>query len=490
MKQKGIIHSVASILRPVLLIFLFVSGVSTGQDPKTELFKDADQAMKRAREVEAHIFSPDAFATAEKSYEKAQDGFRRGRNLEDIERDVRMAAVYFLRAAENTRLAHEELKNCIRARTDAMKVDAPAFRLDAWKNAESELNRAVRNLEQNDRNGAQNRARRAERAYREVELESIKAGFLDETRAMIEEGKKTDVRKKAPATLAKSEELVAQSENLLIENRYDTDQVRELARQANYEAKHAVFLTLKIKEIEDTKASLEQVLLESEEPLQKIADRLDIPARFNQGVKPVLDEILHRVWVQQQTIAALKQDVADREARIAALSAEISGMQSRLGELKDKEETLSGLIAQQRLQREKYERVEKLFNEDEAQVLRTGDQVIIRLYGLSFPVGRAIIEPAHYALLSKVQDAFREYPGCGITIEGHTDSYGTDEANQRLSTERAESVKQYLLAAAGMEPSQVLAIGYGESRPIASNETHEGRRRNRRIDIVIHPRSP
>ncbi len=487
MKQKGIIRSVALVTRLILLFTLVTSGPGWGQDPKAELFKDADLAMKKAQEVEANIFSPDFFATAEKSYEKAQDGFRKGKNLEDIQKDIKMSAVYYLKAVENTQLAQNELKNCIRARSDALKVDAPKYRPEAWKDAESEFSRAVRNLEQNDKSAAENRARKAERSYRQVELESIKAGFLDETKAMLEEGKKSDVKKKAPLTMIRSEELVAKAENLLVENRYDTDQVRELAKGANYEAKHAVYLTMKIKEIEDTKTTLEQVLLESEEPLQKIADRLDVKASFNQGIIPVQEDILHEIWVRDQTIASLNQDVADREAQITALSGELSKMQSQLGELKDKEATLSTLMEQQKLQREKYERVERLFTQDEAQVLRTGDQVIIRLYGLSFQSGKSIIEPKYYGLLSKVLDAFKEYPDYNVTVEGHTDSYGTDDANQKLSTERAESVKQYLLATSGMNPARMSAVGYGESKPIASNETDDGRRKNRRIDIVIHP---
>ncbi len=59
------------------------------------------------------------------------------------------------------------------------------------------------------------------------------------------------------------------------------------------------------------------------------------------------------------------------------------------------------------------------------------------------------------------------------------------EANLRLSTERAEAVREYLLAACSVDASRLFAAGYGESRPIASNDTDEGRRKNRRIDIVI-----
>jgi outer membrane protein OmpA-like peptidoglycan-associated protein len=127
-----------------------------------------------------------------------------------------------------------------------------------------------------------------------------------------------------------------------------------------------------------------------------------------------------------------------------------------------------------------------MFTEDEGKVLREGENVIIRLYGLSFPVGKNTIESQYYPLLTRVQEAIRAFPNCRVVIEGHTDSQGGDEANQILSASRARAVAEYLMANMNAE----LAInheGYGESRPVASNDIPEGRARNRRIDVVITP---
>lgn len=458
------------------------------QDPKTELFMEADEAMQKAKEVQADLYSPTFFKTAQESYAKGEEGFQKGKNLEEIEKKLKMAAVYFMKAIESTKLAHTELRNAIRARNDALKVDGPRFMEEDWKEAESEFKDAVENLEENDLSGAKKEADKAERIYRKVELDAIKANYLKETWILLEEGKDSDVRKKAPLTLSRSEDLANKAEQLLIENRYDTDQVRELAKEAKYEAKHAAYLAMKIKELEDTDASLEAILLSAEAPLQHIADRLEVAVRFDQGIKPAEDEILHQIWVLRQTIDSQKQDINDKEAQIALLTQQIQDMESQLGDLKDKEQNLAQLMEKQKLAREKYEKVEKSFTEAEAEVLRMGDKVIIRLYGLSFDVGKSTIDPKYFGLLSKVVDAFNLYPGCGVTVEGHTDSYGTDDANQKLSTERAAAVQKYLIAAAGIEESRIMAVGYGESKPVASNETRDGRRKNRRIDIVIHPK--
>ncbi|MCB0294734.1 MAG: OmpA family protein, partial [Calditrichaeota bacterium] len=99
--------------------------------------------------------------------------------------------------------------------------------------------------------------------------------------------------------------------------------------------------------------------------------------------------------------------------------------------------------------------------------------------------------PKFFSLLTKVQNAIRTFPESNLTIEGHTDSFGSDSQNLALSEKRAEAVRQYLLAnMSNLNPDRVLAVGYGESKPIANNETREGREKNRRIDIVIHPDLP
>jgi outer membrane protein OmpA-like peptidoglycan-associated protein len=137
--------------------------------------------------------------------------------------------------------------------------------------------------------------------------------------------------------------------------------------------------------------------------------------------------------------------------------------------------------------RQQFDSVEKTFTREEAQVLRDGNDVIIRLVGLTFDVGKSNIKPEHFGLLTKVQNAINTFPECNISVEGHTDSHGSDALNLRLSQERADAVKAYLLANMSIDPSRMEAVGYGESKPIANNETAEGRAKNRRIDIVIHP---
>ena len=106
---------------------------------------------------------------------------------------------------------------------------------------------------------------------------------------------------------------------------------------------------------------------------------------------------------------------------------------------------------------------------------------------MQFPVGQAVIMPSNYELLSKVQRSIRTFGEPDVVIEGHTDSTGSDEINDHLSQQRAESVRDYLVANKTLAEERIVAIGYGSNRPLASNETEMGRAINRRIDVVISP---
>ena len=95
--------------------------------------------------------------------------------------------------------------------------------------------------------------------------------------------------------------------------------------------------------------------------------------------------------------------------------------------------------------------------------------------------------PKNYELLSIVQKSIRTFGEPDVVIEGHTDSTGSDEVNEHLSQQRAEAVRQYLVANRTLPYDRIVAVGYGSMRPLASNQTAEGRAINRRIDVIVKP---
>ncbi|UCE17437.1 MAG: OmpA family protein [Gemmatimonadota bacterium] len=110
---------------------------------------------------------------------------------------------------------------------------------------------------------------------------------------------------------------------------------------------------------------------------------------------------------------------------------------------------------------------------------------VIRLRGITFEFNKSTIRPGSYPILDDAAQTMIEIPELKVQIEGHTDSKGSDEYNQKLSEARANSVRNYLITRHQINPNRIVAVGFGERRPVADNDTEEGRQLNRRIDFVI-----
>jgi OOP family OmpA-OmpF porin len=106
----------------------------------------------------------------------------------------------------------------------------------------------------------------------------------------------------------------------------------------------------------------------------------------------------------------------------------------------------------------------------------------IVLRGVNFAFDSAEIDPASSVVLDAAADQLRECPSVNVRVEGHTDSVGSDAYNQGLSERRAEGVQSHLISR-GVAASRLTAVGFGESQPVASNDTDEGRALNRRVEL-------
>ena len=115
----------------------------------------------------------------------------------------------------------------------------------------------------------------------------------------------------------------------------------------------------------------------------------------------------------------------------------------------------------------------------------TETEVVIQLPGsILFDFDSANIRPDAHRALTDVTQVIKAYANRPARVEGHTDSVASDEYNQSLSERRAKSVADWL-AANGVERSRLAASGYGEKKPVATNDTPAGRQLNRRVEVVI-----
>ena len=323
----------------------------------------------------------------------------------------------------------------------------------------------------------------AEGLFREAELNAIRARHLGAARDALARARAERTDRTAPRTTAKAEQLLADADARLVADRYDTGPAIELARLAEYEARHAMYIASLAEQVREKDLTTEDIILDWEDALLSVAGVLDYEPDLSAGNAAARDAMIGyaRELLELRTVVA-QQDIA-----IRGLEDEIRELDARLGgAAADRDELIREVERQARI-REQFGQVADTFAPGEATVLRDGNRLIIRLVGLRFASNSAEFDPSFAPLMEKVSAAIAVFPQCTLVVEGHTDSMGKVERNQELSEERANAVMNYMTGQLRVPAFRIRAFGYGDTRPVASNRTEEGRAQNRRIDLVITP---
>jgi outer membrane protein OmpA-like peptidoglycan-associated protein len=471
----------------VVALSLGASNALAQDELRDTFFKEADAAKAAAEAADASYLAPRSFERGMSEYNAAESALERGRNIETVRSNAADAVRYFRTATTAAELASTALAQAMKSRQAAANALAPKLSPDIWSEAQRKFGDAVRTLERGDLKNAKRREVEATSLYRDAELVAIKAQYLDDTRKLLADADRARVGRYAPVTLNKAKQLLANAERELNENRYDTDLPRSLAQQANYEARHAIYVSEIVRKVRDRDLSAEVLVLSWEEPMREISGAADVVPDMADGPDQLAAELVAYIDQLRNENQALGQEKAENETRLADMEEEMAALDERLGGATEERAALIQRLEAQARVKEQFERVEKMFAPTEARVFREGNNIILRMVGLTFDSGASQIKPETFDLLGKVERAIDVFPRSELIIEGHTDSHGGDDANQKLSQERAESVQQYMINAMRIPTYRLIATGYGETRPVASNETESGRTRNRRIDIVIRP---
>lgn len=459
------------------LLLLAFPLASAADELKDTLFAAAYSALKEANEFQANLLAPVSYGEGADLYREAEQRYEKNQKVARIEKDLAEATQHFIQATKVAKIAQLTFKTTLQARKDADGVGAEKLATEEWQKAESQFLVATRTLETGNMSRAKTRADEAEKVYRNAELIAIKGNYLNQTRAMIDEANKLRVKKYAPKTLERATHLLATAEKELSENRYDTDYPRSLVKEAFYEAKHSIYLAKQIQTLDKGQITAEELILNMEQPVASIAGNLDLVAEFDTGFDAPVAAINERIEALQNDA----YELGELRVRMDNFKNEYAALESKMG-------IQSERLKVEEQARDRLRRITEYFRKEEAVVLTQGDNVLIRVVGLTFDPGSAQISTANYSLLNKLELAINLYPEYTVIVEGHTDSFGSDATNQALSLDRARAVRQYFLVNMdNFSASRSEAFGYGETRPIANNETQEGRKRNRRIDLLLKP---
>lgn len=461
-----------------LVVALLANGIAMAEGVEESLLSNLENELLLARQQQMPLLAPESWEKAIRANTSARDAFAHNRPSPTIRKSIDQAMAALASARETMRLGRVTFESVLSSRTSALSAGADKLAAKTWTEGEEQFHKAALSLEHNRPDKAQTLAAAALQSYRAAELDAIKGVILRDARNLLAQADEEKVERYAPKTLALARASLADAESSLVEDRYDTDRPRLLAQQAKEQASHALHLAAVIKGVDNDDRRFEEVLLASEAPVVDIAKALDVTPDLSNGVASTGAQTLAAVTANKRELAQLKLALDDRDERIKTL-------ETALGGASQEAVALNSILAEQQERRAQLDQVEQMFASNEAELLRSGNTIILRLVGLSFDSGSAVILVNYFPLMTKVEDAIKIFPDAVITVEGHTDSFGSDELNLELSQRRADAVRSFLLSQMELAPYRISAMGYGEARPIASNDTADGRARNRRIDLVI-----
>lgn len=288
---------------------------------------------------------------------------------------------------------------------------------------------------------------------------------LLEARDAVMIAKAAGAEQYASSSIMKAEDMLQRAEDYY-QRKQGRTPIGTAARGATQMAEDARVLTLRRKEQEREEAARKAA---ADAQAKAEADARDAQARSDEDAR-------RRAEAERQQAAALaQQQQAQAQAEAARQAAEDADRQRQLAQqqaqdaIRQKEEMRAKLLAQLN------------------QVLQTRDTargLIVSMPDVLFDFNKYTLKPEARERLAKISGIVLAYPDLKLDIEGHTDSIGTDDYNQTLSEKRAESVRGYLVSS-GVVPDHVSAVGLGKANPVADNSTSEGRKLNRRVDMVV-----
>jgi outer membrane protein OmpA-like peptidoglycan-associated protein len=304
--------------------------------------------------------------------------------------------------------------------------------------------------------------------------------------------------KYAPATLTKAEQQLRTAEEVYA-RKSDRKSVEAAAREVVGTAEEARVMSVKKKAEEDANAKIaaDKKAAEDREAKARADAAAEVQRRqeaeqARQQAEAAKAEALRMKQEAEAAAAqAARQKAEAEKASAAALAqqqtAEAAAAQAARDRSAAEAETQKARQAAAQAEAEKAQLRAQLLNQLNS-ILQTRDSargLIVNMSDVLFDTGSYTLKPGAREKLAKISGIVLAHPGLTLQIEGHTDSVGGDDFNQQLSERRADSVRDFL-AEQGVPGSNITARGFGKMQPVASNDTPEGRQRNRRVELVVN----
>lgn len=309
----------------------------------------------------------------------------------------------------------------------------------------------------------------------------------------------------ASTTLAKAEQQLKSSEAVYRQSR-DKKAVEAAARETVETAEEARVMAVKQKAEEEAHArELEAKRVAEEREAKARADaQAEIQRRQQADQARAQAEAAQAEAerMKREAEQAAQEAARQKQEAEAARAAAFAQQKAAQAEAEQAGRDKAAALAQQRAAEEQAEKARQAAQQAEAEkaelrarllnqlnsILQTRDTargLIVNMADVLFDTGSHTLKPGAREKLAKISGIVLAHPGLSLQIEGHTDSVGSDEFNQLLSERRADSVRDFL-AQQGVPASAISARGFGKAQPVTTNDTADGRQRNRRVELIVN----
>ncbi len=477
-------------------------------------FEALGHLMDSARFMGASTFAPNTMKRAEMEFAKAERAIEANSKQKTIDAAVAKSTEFAENALKATEVSKLSLNEYLGPREKAIAAKAVSLVPELYMKAEALFVKAASKVESGDVKSGLSEAGKSIPMYDVAELEAIRKTILGTADAMIAKAVLDDAGKFAVSTLDKARTARTKADAIITKDRYNrTEAVAEAAR-SEYEAKHASNMALSVRSLERNDQAWEKLMLVYEIQMNRVGGAIGAQhLPFDNGPFAAADSLVHYIKSMQgqnqymttkfagiltetggDTTTASPQMLADKASekmeslfeQNKQVSAELEGKQARLTSLEHQHQTVSAELGLRQEQEEKLKNAKTLFSPSDGQVFfNATNDIVLRLSGLSFDIGKAYIKDTHVPLLEKVKQVVNMFPNSKLVVEGHTDATGNATTNMLLSEKRAYAIMQFLRQTMQLSVDRIKSMGYGSDKPVASNQSKDGRAQNRRIDIVI-----
>ncbi|MBC7691145.1 MAG: OmpA family protein [Methylotenera sp.] len=434
----------------------------SGSDPQSQL-SEADARLHVDGMKQFDLLSPSHFKNAQTALSNAHRKSEKGESSDKILADVGEALAHLKIVETNGATGTETFKTVLSARTSAKNVQAQSALPKEFAAADQDLRSFGEEIEEGDFKRNAKKISKLEGRYSELEVSALKVTQLGQARATIEKAENNGAKKKAPETYSAAQVQYDSAIRSIEANRRNPDGYRQAVAQS----------------------------VKSSQKLDQVLKTIVASQTSETAAVQIYDQT-QQIAANEASLAA--KDVSLQDASLKAQqtqnAADVTAQEVKTQEMANRQsiQALQGAnqqYADHEALNQKIESIKAEFTPAEAEVVRDGNKIVIRLKSMQFSTARFELTSSSLETLQKVKEMIAAVPVTKVIVEGHTDSVGTEAKNKELSQKRAESVMKFFVAGKTLPAEQVEAQGFGYEKPLTTNKTKEGRAINRRVDVII-----